>query len=488
MDDRKLMKNKHPDFKTIFLICLAILSFARSEYTTAQERVNIIRADQGGAIVIDNQPVRTLTGNVIISTSDMVMEADSVYQFTEQDRLQAFNVQIETENEMIWADTIYHDTQRDFSELRGRVVIESEQNTLFSEAIDVLHPLDLALFNVPVRFEDEEGVLTASSGFYNQYTDNAFFRGDVQLTDSTQYLEADSLYMNRSQQFYELHSRVYADDFEEKATLAGRYLRADSSGYRLLTGDAWLMQLNEEETDTTHLLAEKIELQETDTVSYMDAFDNVRIWSPRFSAVSDTAHYRDDIEQFILTSSPKLWQKNIQLTGPTIEAYSEDDEIRFLSSYPRPIAVQEDTVTGRLHQMAGDTLHAYFEDGVVDRIVVFDNSEIIFHQRDEDDEPDGLIELAAVGSSTLFFLDGDFDFFRAEQNIDGSYLPEDPANIERTLNNFSWDPDLKPGRPALRTPRLPPIPEERAFELPPRYVRYLEAENNEEIENSDNEI
>jgi hypothetical protein len=282
--------------------------------------------------------------------------------------------------------------------------------------------------------------------------------------------------MNRSEELYELFGRVYADDFEENVRFSGEYLYADSAGYRLLERDAWLMEVNEAGTDTTHLFAEKIELLETDTASFMDAYENVRIWSERFSAVADTAHFRDDIEQFILRSNPVLWQKKMQLTGPYIEAFLEDDQIKFLKSYPRPIIVQEDSVTARLHQMTGDTLHAYFENGEIERIRVFNNTEIIFHQRDEDDQPDGLIDLMSAGPSTMYFLDGDLDFFKAEQNIDGTYLPEDPANIDRQLDNFRWDPELRPEKPEPREPRLPPIPDERPFEFPPRYVVYLESQ------------
>jgi len=447
----------------------------------AQNRVNILDADRGDGAVVDGEFVRKLLGNVLLETEQMVMEADSVYLFSEQDMLHAFNIQIETEKEMIWADTLYYNTQTDYSELRGRVIVQSENNTVFSENMDAALALELIIFSDPVRFEDERGTLLAESGLYYQDVDSAAFRGNVQLADSTQYLESDSLFMNRQDDLYELYGRVYAEDFEDNVIFTGDYLYADSTGYRLLTGDdAWLMELSENEADTTHLLAKKIELLETDTTSTMDAFEDVRIWSTKFSAIADTALYRDHEEKFELRSNPKLWQKNIQLTGPVIEAHLENSDIRFLSSYPRPIAVQEDTVTGRLHQMAGDTLHAYFNDSVVERIVVFDESEIIFHQRDENDEPDGLIELIAQGSSTMHFLDGEFDFFKAERNIDGSYLPESTENVNRQLDNFSWDPEQKPERPMIQTPRLPAIPEERPFELPPRYVRYLESLSNQD--------
>lgn len=463
---------------TVFILTCLTVCWIVPQKTSAQSLVTIHQADRAEGGTINGRTVRKLLGNVILSTDKMRMEADSVYQFTGQNLMHAFNVQIETESEIIWADTIYHNTRTEFSQLRGRVIIQSDNNTLFSEAIDIDTPIDLAIFNVPVRFEDERGNLVAQSGLYYQQLDSAVFRGNVQLADSTQYLESDSLFMNRSDDLYELFGRVYAEDYEDNVIFTSDYLYADSTGYRLLTGEeVWLMEVSESEADTTHLFSRKTELFESDTLSTMNAYENVRIWSTKFSAIADTSMYRDDLDQFVLRSNPILWQKNIQLSGPVIEAFMENEDIRFLSSYTRPIAVQEDTITGRLHQMTGDTLHAFFEDGAVERIVVFNNSEIIFHVVDEDDQSDGLIELIAAGASTMLFVDGEFDFFKAEQNPDGSWLPEEPANIDRKLSNFRWDPELKPPRPLIKIRRLPDIPEERPFNMPPRYVRYLETLN-----------
>lgn len=503
------------------LLITAVLPFKAG----AQSQVQILQADRAEGGIFEGENIRKILGNVILQTEKMLMETDSVYQFVDRNLLMAFNAQIETENEMIWADTLFHNTVTEFSRLRGRVIIQSEQNTVFADSMDVDQQEELVIFNVPVRFEDEKGILIAESGLYYQAVDSAIFRGNVQLADSTQYLEADSLFMNRSAELYELFGRVYADDYEDNVSFAGEYLYADSLGYRLLQTNAWFMevkvnttqpdttihtdlsdefnypdmipeyldylselhadttlvddiplappQLNEAEADTTHLFADRIELFETDTTSTMDAFRDVQIWSAKFSAIADTVNYREDIEQFILRSNPILWQKNMQLTGPYIEVNLEDDEIRFLRAFPRPIIVQEDSITGRFHQMTGDTLHAWFEGGDIQRIRVFNNAEIIFQLVDDEDQPDGLAEMMSAGPATMFFLDGELDFFRAEQNIDGSYLPEDPVVIERRLDNFSWEPDRKPEKPEPRRPRLPPVPEERPFDLPPRYLIYM---------------
>ncbi|MFU8813358.1 MAG: OstA-like protein [Balneolaceae bacterium] len=441
---------------------------------TAQSQVFIERADRAEGAIINGQNVRKLLNNVVLRTDDMRMEADSAYQFIDQNLIHAFNIQIETENEMIWADTLFHNTATDVSRFRGRVIIESETNILFSQQMDLFSPIDLAVFDVPVRFEDEDGILIAEQGFYFQDVDSAGFRGNVQLADETQYLEADSLFMNRSIGLYELFGRVYGEDFEDNTVFTGNYLFADSTGYRLLRGDSsWLMEVSESEADTTHLLAREIEIIDTDTTSTLDAFQNVRIWSNRFAAVADSATFYEHLEITELRSNPILWRRNIQLTGPFIEATFDGEELTFLRSFERPIVVQEDSATGRLHQMTGDTLHAFFEDDELLRMTVFKNSEVIFFLKDEDDQPDGVIELIAAGASTLFFYDGEFDRFKADENAEGTFLEEGPEVPNRRLENFQWDPERKPDRPRIQTPRLPAIPEEAPFPLPPRYVEYV---------------
>ena len=439
----------------------------------SQSLIDILSAEVGVGGIIEGEPVRILKGNVKIETGDMIMDADSLYQFEERSFIRAFNIQIETEEEIIWADTLFHNMDLDFSELRGRVIIQSDNSTVYSEMIDYNMTNDLAIFLDRVRFEDEDGTLVADSGFYYQKLDSAVFRGNVQVADSAQYLEADSLFVNRESGSYELFSRVFADDFEERVTFSGNYLEADSTGYRLLLGNAWMMRVNESLTDSSFVTASKIEVLESDTASVIDAYRNVKIWAPKFQAVGDTATFRDDIEEFYLRGNPIVWQKRIQLTGPYIEAHFQDDDIRFLESYPRPFAVMQDSVTERLNQMTGDTLNAFFDDGNIQKIRVFNNTEIIFHQKNEEGEPDGLIELFSDGPSIITFFEDEVDDFTSKENIDGTYFQESPEHTDRRLDNFRWNPQRRPQKPAIRKPRLPEIPAARPFEMPPRYEEYI---------------
>lgn len=512
----------------------------------AQNRVNILQADSIIGGIYQGERVQKIIGNVHLQSEELDMFCDSAYQFVNQDEIRAFgNIQINTKEEKIWADTLIYFTDIDFSQLRGRVIIEADSTTLFGNSVDYRFSTKVGHFIDRVRLEDQEGILTARSGFYYREADSAVFRGEVQLADSLKYIEGDSLFTNRSSEYYELYGDIFADDRENNTKLKGDYLEADSTGRRLLRGNAWLMNYEEGSTrteepvlnrepspiapdttaavtdslrpnqpsvirqdslnvtpqrggqrpdslmasvndstqtetapsDTTHIRAKRIlsienrTARDTSTTTY--AYENVRIWSTKFSAVSDSSRYIDSTQTFELWSDAKAWHEQVQLTGPYIRVLLNDGDIEKLVSYPSPFAVQEDTVLNRLNQIKGDTLTAFFTDGDLRQIHIIGNSHILRYTKDEQGRPDGAIDMTAP-QTRIFFEDGELVELKSVGNIDGSYLPENEQTSNRKLDGFSWNPELRPERPRQQmAPRFPPIPEARPFELPRRYREYI---------------
>lgn len=462
------------------------------------------------------------------------MRCDSAYQFVNQNEFRAFgDIEINTGEENIWADTLVYFTDIDFSQLRGRVIIEADTTTLFGHSVDYRFSTKVAHFIDHVRLEDQQGVLIANSGFYYREADSAMFYGQVQLADSLQYLEGDSLLTNRKSEYYEVHGDIFADDRENETMLKGTYLEADSTGRRVLQGNAWLKNYGsnkqdttatdttqiipsappdslrqdtlrqsgipsdsladvlsdtaltartenreQAEADTTHIRAKEIlslrQKTATDTSTITYAYGDVRIWSRKFSAISDSARYENDTETFELWSDPVAWHDAVQLTGPYIKVLLREGEIEQLSSYPNPFSVQQDTTIGRLNQIKGDTLTAFFTEGSLDRIHVVGNSHLLRFTKDEAEKPDGAIEMTAPVTH-IMFDNGELDSLIATGAINGSYLPESDQTTNRRLDGFAWNPEQRPQRPEQKMePRFPPIPDERPFPLPRRYREYIE--------------
>jgi lipopolysaccharide export system protein LptA len=485
--------------------------------------VQIIQADSiVGGNIQDSISVQKILGDVHMKTEKLDMYADSAYRFAKLQKVQAFgNIEIDASKQTIWGDTLTYYSDIDFSKLRGRVIIrsDSDSTTIFCNSVDYRFTNKVAHFRDSIRMVDPKGVLVANTGFYFRQADSAAFRGQVQLRDSLKYIEGDTLYSNRRRGYYEMHGNVFANDPANNSMLKGDYLQSDSTGRRLLIGHAWLKNYKEEDStaaepakadslrplppdsgiaasdstqasrsdtsqtaqpDTTHIRAFKIlsiaHRSPTDTTTTVKAYKNVRIWSPDFSALSDTARYESKTHTFEVWSNAKAWHKHIQLTGPYIRIKLKNGDIKKLVSYTNPFTVQEDTTIDRLNQIKGDTVRASFVKGQLSLIRVYPHSHLLRFTKKEG-KPDGIIEVQAP-LTKIFFDAGKLVRMKAlgqQKEINGNYLPESEETAKKRLDGFTWDPKQRPQRPReIMRRRFPPIPKGPLFKLPKRYLEHIQ--------------
>lgn len=440
--------------------------------THAQNLVQIERAREVTNITQDGEAIRKMY-DVRLRTGNIEMVSDSAWQFLSRNELRAYgNIEIETPDEMIWTDTLIYYTDEELSLLRGRVIIEQDSTTLFGEKVDYNFFTKVAFFEDGIRLEDEGGTLIAKKGAYYQNQDSAIFRGNVQLADTAQYAEGDSLFINRKSQYLELYSNIFVVDSTNNGLLTGDYLEADSTGRRFVDGKSYFRKISADTTDTTHINSDQLLLIERDSVDLVRSYGNVRVWSSDFSSISDTLLYDSSTEVFELISNPIAWHDNIQLNGPYIRVQMDSNNVRQLQAYHNTIAVQEDSITGRLNQIKGDTLIADFEGGEISRLKIYPNSQVLYHTKNEQNEPDGAVEYTSP-QTIMYFKDGELKRVVAGEN-EGYFFEEFEELAERRLDGFRWDPELRPTRPeSTAEPRFPPVPYERPFTLPMRYLEHL---------------
>lgn len=449
------------------LILLIVLPITVS----AQNVLNIESFSRAEGATIDGERIQKLY-NARFTTGNIEMLCDSAWRFLNRNEMRAFgNIQITTPDEIIWSDTLYYFTNDDLSLLRGRVIILQDSTTLFGNKVDYNFFTKTAYFEDGIRLEDNQGTLIAQRGTYFQPQDSAIFRGEVQMADTAQYAEGDSLFINRKSQYLKLYSNIFVADSSNNGILTGDYLEADSTGRRFVDGDAYLRRVSADTTDTTHINSNQLLLLDQDSVSYIRAYGNVRVWASKFSSVSDTLLYDSSTEIFELISKPIAWNKNIQLTGPYITVQMDSNEVSRLKSYTKTIAVQEDSATGRLHQIKGDTLIADFTDGDLSKLTIYPNSQVLYHTKNEQGNPDGAVEYTSP-KTTMYFVNGELERVVAGKN-QGYFFEEFVGLKDRKLDGFAWNPNRRPLRPSSEAePRFPPVPVDRPFSLPRRFVEH----------------
>lgn len=453
------------------ILCIAGFSVSLS----AQSVINIESFSRAVGATVDGEQIQKLY-DARLTTGNIEMVCDSAWRFINRSEIRAFgNIQIETPQETIWSDTLYYYNNRDLSLLRGRVIILQDSTTLFGKKVDYNFFTKVAYFEKGIRLEDQDGTLIAERGTYFQNQDSAIFKGNVQLSDSAQYAEGDSLFINRRTEYLQLYDNIFVVDSTNNGTLTGDYLEADSTGRRFVDGNAYLRRISSDTTDTTHINAQQLLLLDQDSTSLIRGYQDVRVWSPKFSSNSDTLLYDSSTEIFELISNPIAWHENIQLTGPYISVQMDSSEVQQLRSFHKTIAVQEDSTTGRLHQIKGDTLIADFTEGNLSRIRIYPNSQVLYHTQNEAGDPDGAVEYSSP-QTTMYFRGGDLTRVVAGKN-DGYFFEEFSGLADRKLNGFAWNPELRPERPKQEVvPRFPPVPKERPFELPRRFIEYINAQ------------
>lgn len=457
--------------RALFLFFLLMVS----SRTYSQDIVQLIRFESATQSTLNGERIQKLF-NARLSMRNVTLVCDSAYRFLDRDEMRAYgNIQIDTDSTKIWADSLYYFSNKDVSLLRGRVVIRQDSATLFGSQVDYNFETKEAVFPQGIRLEDKKGVLVARQGEYYEEQDSAVFRFDVQVQDTSQYVEGDSLFINRKTDYFQIYDDVFISDSTNKAILTGQYVESDSTGRRYVEGNSYLMKVEADSlnSDTTHIHAYSLLLLDEDSTNIIRGYRNVSLWSEKFSSLSDSLNYNSQTELFKLSGKPKAWNRNIQLNGPFIAVQLDSNQVKQLKAYAPAFAVQEDTITLRLNQLKGDTLIADFDSSEISQILLSPNSEMLYHTKNDNDEPDGAMENSSP-STTLLFEHGELKRAIFGKN-QGLFLPEYAELPNRRLDGFSWDPELRPQKPtSIPVPRLTPIPEDRPFELPKRFILFLE--------------
>jgi lipopolysaccharide export system protein LptA len=428
-------------------ICLVVILLAMAVPSLAQNRVEILRAGQGIGEQTDQGFVRRLKGNVLLRSGETTIACDSAIHYVDKNELYAYGrIRITTKQDVITSRYLFYNTRTEESRLTGGVVITRDSTILRSATADYAFKSETAVFTDPIEMEDGNSTLKALHGTYYAEIDSAKLFGHVQLADSTYYLEADSLFTNRKSESYRLHGRVFLHDRKEDTKLTGAYVEADSTGRRLIRGQALIQQVDSSATDTTFLSAESILVLRDGDHRTIHAVHDVRYWSADYATLSDTLLVMEADSVSLLRGTPSAWHREIHLSGDRIDLRFHDEKLETILATGKPTAAQMDTTVRRLNQMKADTLLVRFVDGEVASVQMAPTGTILVHNKKDDEQPDGAIEMSAA-RITIRFTDGEASDVDARIGVRGRFLEEGPEVQTFRLPEIRWEPERRPGRP-----------------------------------------
>lgn len=178
---------------------------------------------------------------------------------------------------------------------------------------------------------------------------------------------------------------------------------------------------------------------ETDTLRFITAFRNVRIYNDSLQAVADSMFYSGVDSAFQLYYDPVAWSRGSQVTGDTIFMYTKNKKPSRLFVWENALLVQDVKSTANFfNQIKGRTINAYFKNGEIDFVKAKGSSESIYYAQDSDSAFVGMNRTTA-DMIDMFFAEKEAKKVKFTSSVKGitypiRQLPED----QKKLDNFKW--------------------------------------------------
>ncbi len=178
---------------------------------------------------------------------------------------------------------------------------------------------------------------------------------------------------------------------------------------------------------------------ETDTLRFITAFRNVRIFNDSLQSVCDSLFYSGEDSVFQLYYNPVAWAKESQVTGDTIFIFTENRKPKRLFVFENALMIQKVEEQNQFfNQLKGRTINGYFQKGELDYVEANGTSESIYYALDEDSAYVGMNRTSA-DRITMHFDNRTAKKVKFTRSVKGTTypirkIPED----QKTLRGFQW--------------------------------------------------
>jgi lipopolysaccharide export system protein LptA len=184
---------------------------------------------------------------------------------------------------------------------------------------------------------------------------------------------------------------------------------------------------------------------ETDTLRFITAFRNVRIFNDSLQAVADSLFYSGVDSIFQLFRNPIAWSKGSQITGDTIYIYTENKKPKRMYVFENAMLVQSVKENAEFfNQIKGRTINGYFIDGELDFVNAKGTAESIYYAQDDDSAYIGMNRTTA-DMIDMFFKKRSPQKVKFTSSVKGTTYPirQLPAD-QKKLPNFKWLENKRP--------------------------------------------
>lgn len=420
------------------------------------------------------------SNDVILKTPSTTLNTDSL--FFDRQRQEAFyrSGGVVRDSASTITSTIgrYYTKPKKYT-FRNNVVVTNKNYVIHSDHIDFYTKTGKIYLYGPSTITGDSTKIYCERGFYDTHKDYGYFIKDATIYYKNRKMQGDSIYFNRNTHFASATNNIKITDTANASIARGHYAEVYREKDSVFITKRALV-IKAQEKDSIYIHSDTIMITGKPENRIIRAYYDARIYKNDLNGRSDSIFASQKTGITKMLGNPVLFSGRIQLTGDTIELFSDTitNKLDSLSVHNNAFLIQEDTIGG-FNQVKGKFMYGLFKDNKLDLVHFIKNTETIYYYRDEDDGSLTTINKGIASSITINFDDGKIRSISYNQNPETtSYIPSDFPKNARELRGFNWRGeerllskyDLFKGEPPLDLPKIKgiPLPEKTLFFAPSR--------------------
>jgi len=363
--------------------------------------------------------------------------------------------------------TYYADTKDVY--FKKNVKLKDPAYELTADSLLYNSEQQLATFITRTLIVDSSGrTISTKDGFYDLKNHRAHFSKRATITDKGETITADNIQFDDSLGISTAQGNAVFRDSVQDLTLISNLMVANKKSNSFLATQKPLIILKQDE-DSIYISGDTVYsapipdsiLNTPDSVQgmpvkrtavnpndsslrYLQIYHHVRIFSDSLQAVADSVYYSGLDSIFRLFTNPVAWAGGYQITGDTMFLYTKNKKPERLFVFENSLVVGLAN-TNMYNQIKGNTLNAFFKEGVIDFMRAKGSAEAVYYIKDDSAAMVGVNRVTKSDAIDMIFLNKKLNKVVLRNDSDGTMYPIKKVNLEEMkLRNFKWVEERRP--------------------------------------------
>ena len=459
-DANRLIGNVVFRHDSMYMYCDSALFYQKQNRFSAYHNV---RAEQGDTLFLygdslfydGNTKLLRVRDHVRLENKSMVLLTDSL-NYDRNTGLGWFfdgGTLLDEESTLI-SEYGQFDTNTKLATFMDGVSMESPDYTLTTDTLNYNTDTHIAFLNSPATIVNEGNVINTSHGRFNTQNNNAVLldRSVVEQNGGENRMTGDSIVYDKEGGEMQGFGDVIINNYKDKVDVQGEYVYYNQNiDSAVVTGRALLIEYSAGDSlfmhaDTFRLVTFYNQAGDTVIERQVRGFRRVRAYRPDMQMVADSMVFTTADSSLTLFHDPIVWNEGQQVLGEKIIFYMNDSTIDWAHVIGQALFIQRNDST-HFNQISGREMKAFFNDGEIDYADVRGNVEAVFYPLDSDEDMIGM-NTTEGSFLTAYFKQRMVNRIVVFGQSNGVMYPMEQIDPRKMyLSNFNWFDRIRPMDP-----------------------------------------